>query len=250
MKARLFTNFLMAFIIYSFILTVIGYTLAMIIWNGYLPSNFMMFAMPTISIIVSIILGVIFGKRIAKRFEKLAGIANEIKYGNYNVRISPLKDDEIGELETAFQQMVLSVKLLCGTSSKSYRTELSKNEFTGRIAYKFIFSFIVMGIILSIYSRLLSTLQLISPIYSGPLNLLFSTGLGIIFSWILIKSIGTPIKTITNAANEVKNGNMDVSVKLVNTDEIGILANTFNEMVYCLRDRIESISIVLPSQDS
>ena len=98
MKARLFTNFLFAFIIYALILTIIGYILAMVIWNGYLPLNFMMYAMPTVSIITSIILGIIFGKRIALRIEKLAGVANEIKFGNYNVRIKPGADDEIGDV--------------------------------------------------------------------------------------------------------------------------------------------------------
>lgn len=53
--------------------------------------------------------------------------------------------------------------------------------------------------------------------------------------WIVARQIAIPIRKLTVAAQSVASGNLDVRADVKTSDETGILAKTFNQMVYNLR---------------
>ncbi len=55
-------------------------------------------------------------------------------------------------------------------------------------------------------------------------------GLGILVSWLLAMRISRPVKQLTDAARVFGDGNLNYRVKLDSDDEIGRLANAFNNM--------------------
>ncbi|MGE6226076.1 ATP-binding protein [Paenibacillus chitinolyticus] len=52
-----------------------------------------------------------------------------------------------------------------------------------------------------------------------------------LFSYILSRHITIPLVRLTRASNEVKSGNLDVRIRFRRKDEIGRLADNFNEMI-------------------
>lgn len=52
-----------------------------------------------------------------------------------------------------------------------------------------------------------------------------------LFSFILSRHITIPLVKLTRASNEVKNGNLGVRIRFKRKDEIGRLANNFNDMI-------------------
>ncbi|QXD16953.1 methyl-accepting chemotaxis protein [Rhodocaloribacter litoris] len=63
----------------------------------------------------------------------------------------------------------------------------------------------------------------------------FAAGLGFFFS----RNLGRPIVTLNHAAERVARGELDAEVDLVSSDEIGTLAQAFNQMVRQLRALLE-----------
>ena len=55
--------------------------------------------------------------------------------------------------------------------------------------------------------------------------------LAFFITFFLSRFIANPIIKLTNTANEVKKGNMNISNKIVSNDEVGILASVFNDMI-------------------
>ncbi len=57
----------------------------------------------------------------------------------------------------------------------------------------------------------------------------------IIISIFIARSISKPIKVLTEAADEIAQGNFDSKVKITSNDEIGKLAQSFNFMAASLK---------------
>lgn len=87
--------------------------------------------------------------------------------------------------------------------------------------------------------------------FKSPLNINFVLTLGfatmlMVFAgiWVslkLSKSITVPIENLAKATLEVSKGNLDVSVPVTSKDEIGLLTQSFNDMVTQLRQSKESL---------
>ncbi|MCP4160054.1 MAG: HAMP domain-containing protein, partial [Deltaproteobacteria bacterium] len=73
-----------------------------------------------------------------------------------------------------------------------------------------------------------------------------TTGIVIIIALVITRSITKPLKIITHTANEIAKGDLSITeFDISNRDEIGILANTFNDMIYSLKlkaDLLERIA--------
>ncbi len=54
----------------------------------------------------------------------------------------------------------------------------------------------------------------------------------------LARTILNPLRTLTRAAREVARGNLDARVQMERTDELGLLAQTFNSMLDSLRENV------------
>lgn len=54
---------------------------------------------------------------------------------------------------------------------------------------------------------------------------------GLVLLWLVARQISQPIKAVTAAARDILNGNLNREVDVVSTDETGVLANAFNQMV-------------------
>lgn len=63
----------------------------------------------------------------------------------------------------------------------------------------------------------------------------------------IIKQISTPINTMRKVAEEIANGNLEVSIDISAKDEFGVLASAFSNMVNTLKGYISEISTVLGS---
>ena len=59
---------------------------------------------------------------------------------------------------------------------------------------------------------------------------------GILLSYLLGYSFGRPIKILTNAAEQIAKGNLDVEIKVNRKDEIGKLSTTFNDMAKQIKE--------------
>jgi signal transduction histidine kinase len=53
---------------------------------------------------------------------------------------------------------------------------------------------------------------------------------GIVSAWLMSKSITTPLKQLTSAANQMASGDYTVPINVKTNDELGVLANAFNHM--------------------
>ncbi len=59
---------------------------------------------------------------------------------------------------------------------------------------------------------------------------------GLLLSYFLGYSFAKPIKMLTNAAEQISKGNLDVEIKVNRKDEIGKLSNTFNNMAKQIKE--------------
>ena len=75
-----------------------------------------------------------------------------------------------------------------------------------------------------------------SLLYAGGLALLF----GIILSYFTSRRLVAPLQRLTQAANRIGQGHLDVHVPILSKDEVGQLANAFNTMADSL-DRQETL---------
>ena len=60
----------------------------------------------------------------------------------------------------------------------------------------------------------------------------------LLFAFFLGNNFSRPILKLTSGMNEVKKGNLDVTVEPTTKDEIGMLTQTFNEMIKGLKERL------------
>ncbi len=76
-------------------------------------------------------------------------------------------------------------------------------------------------------------------------RILFVSGLGLIFSiigaFLFVQAYTTPIKRLVESANRVSRGDLDSRAQVGRTDEIGLLAHAFNNMVDQLKDQIRNL---------
>jgi serine phosphatase RsbU (regulator of sigma subunit) len=70
-------------------------------------------------------------------------------------------------------------------------------------------------------------------------QLLYITGggllLGILFALFLVDRIASPIKRLTKSAEQIGSGNLDIQIHMPRRDELGRLADTFNQMTVNLK---------------
>ena len=252
MRSKLFTTFWSAFIAYVVIVSIIGYILTRpsltgSAQTGFYSTSIMVFTIISILVTVVTLIGTLFGKILVVRLEELAKTATAIKSGNTQTkirhRVNYDKDDEIGELEGSFRQLVLITKLILGNPYHKNKDEhkIHEKEFNGKIANIFIFSFVTIGFVIVINFKILSALNLITPIISVLVNILLGVLLGFIFSMILVNMIREPINGILRAVKEVRAGNLTARVEIDNRNELGILENSFNEIIDSLRIRLKDL---------
>ena len=77
--------------------------------------------------------------------------------------------------------------------------------------------------------------------------MLASIILSLFLSKYIIKQISDPIDDMKKVAEEMANGNLDVSINITSNDEIGALASSFSQMIISLKHYINEISTVLGS---
>jgi signal transduction histidine kinase len=62
-----------------------------------------------------------------------------------------------------------------------------------------------------------------------------------VFTFIISKKITSPLKSLEKASKQIGTGNYDVHLKVSSLDEIGLLTDTFNNMVYQLKRQNEEL---------
>ena len=70
---------------------------------------------------------------------------------------------------------------------------------------------------------------------------LFTLGVGITMAIVLRQKIAGPVQRLTTIAEEVSAGNLEVKAQVESADEIGILAQTFNQMTVSLRQSLHDL---------
>ena len=71
--------------------------------------------------------------------------------------------------------------------------------------------------------------------------MLFGLVIAIILSFILSKTITTPIENLTSGAARIAAGDFSHELSVHSSDEIGILTSTFNEMADVLKETLSKI---------
>ena len=62
-----------------------------------------------------------------------------------------------------------------------------------------------------------------------------SLGVALVGAVVVGKRVTTPIKELTNAANEIKKGNLDIEITTKGKDEIGELSDAFKQMIASIK---------------
>lgn len=79
-------------------------------------------------------------------------------------------------------------------------------------------------------------------------NILIVAGIGFVLTLLLAFTLGKtfskPILNLVSGMNKVKEGNLNVELKPTTKDEIGLLTQTFNEMLIGLRERLHLMKYV------
>ncbi|MCG4734398.1 HAMP domain-containing protein, partial [Casaltella massiliensis] len=60
-------------------------------------------------------------------------------------------------------------------------------------------------------------------------------------AYIISKQITSPIKNLANKTKEVTDGNFDVNIDISSSDELGMLASDFNNMIETINTQIKTI---------
>lgn len=81
-------------------------------------------------------------------------------------------------------------------------------------------------------ARSLASRSAVSTLIVGVIVIIF----GLTFSLLILRIVVKPIKSLTNAAVQVGDGDLSVKIPKIGRDEIGVLAMEFNKMVESLRE--------------
>ena len=79
------------------------------------------------------------------------------------------------------------------------------------------------------------------------LAMLSSLILSLFLAKYITKQISDPIDDMKKVAEEIANGNLEVSINITSNDEVGALASSFSQMITTLKHYISEISTVLGS---
>ena len=71
--------------------------------------------------------------------------------------------------------------------------------------------------------------------------LVFGLIISLLLSFLLSKTMITPIERLTNAAERVADGDFSRKIEVFSRDEIGILTSTFNDMANQLKDTLDAV---------
>lgn len=64
-----------------------------------------------------------------------------------------------------------------------------------------------------------------------------ATGLGLIFAWLVTRSLVEPIRRLLKGTQSVEHGDLEVEIQVQTRDELATLADSFNHMVVGLREK-------------
>lgn len=76
---------------------------------------------------------------------------------------------------------------------------------------------------------------------SAAFIVLLSIPLIVSIGWLLGRNLATPLETLTEGANQLASGNLDVKIELKSTDEMGMLAAMFNDMAKQLKELVTNL---------
>lgn len=156
-------------------------------------------------------------------FDYLAGFTQEIKLDD---KLLASLNNSVSD-DVTYDNDVISVDNI---SRNTYR-------FVKPILYAHKDSTILLGVAILHYDK-----EEITRVVKKIINLiLMVTFFIVLISIIIVYYLGVrftkPILSITKAATDVSNGNLDIDLKITTNDEIEDLAERFNEMVNGLRER-------------
>lgn len=95
-------------------------------------------------------------------------------------------------------------------------------------------------------SNKLTILKLISIVVVF-ITILSSFSISLFLARFITKLISAPIDNLKKVADDIANGNLDVSIAITSKDELGELASSFSKMVFTLKNYITEISSILGS---
>jgi methyl-accepting chemotaxis protein len=72
-------------------------------------------------------------------------------------------------------------------------------------------------------------------------------GLGLVFVLVSIRVVMPPISRLANAAREIGQGRFDLQLPVTSSDELGLLTETFNEMVRSIKDQTGQLQAMIKS---
>ena len=72
--------------------------------------------------------------------------------------------------------------------------------------------------------------------------LIFGLVISILLSFLLSRTMSTPIRRLTEGAMRVAKGDFDHKIEVTSRDEIGVLTDTFNDMAGQLQDTLQQVS--------
>lgn len=75
--------------------------------------------------------------------------------------------------------------------------------------------------------------------------IIVSVVISIIFAGVIAKAIAAPIAQVQQASAKLANGNLDISLDITSTDEVGEMAESFSEATKMLKEYIGDISLCL-----
>ncbi|MDL2288806.1 cell wall metabolism sensor histidine kinase WalK [Oscillospiraceae bacterium OttesenSCG-928-F05] len=98
------------------------------------------------------------------------------------------------------------------------------------------------GYIVCIMDNKLRTQALTGELFTIILeSLLFGIAISVVLSFLLSKTMTSPIEELTKSAQRLGKGEYEGGIEVYSRDEIGTLTNTFNDMAKTLHDTLEAV---------
>lgn len=110
-------------------------------------------------------------------------------------------------------------------------------EFVKPIIYTFKKQNILLGLVILHYDKEAIKGVIRKIINSAIFITIFIVLLTVVIVYFFGSKFTKPILTISDAANEVANGDLNIELNIKSNDELGVLVNSFNSMVNKLRER-------------
>ncbi|QEN05423.1 sensor histidine kinase [Thiospirochaeta perfilievii] len=146
---------------------------------------------------------------------------------------------------------IISIKLVesGGILEINKQKDTSTNQYTIKQHIKIVYREVYLGDVEVVYSEINIIEKLRDKVFKSILSISLLIGIITLFLLFSIQKIIKPVKELTDLSVEISNGNLEKSIDIYSSDEIGILAKSFIVMKDSIKSQLEQIQNEVAQKD-